>query len=346
MIEPIRLSFDVACPVERAFEVWTADIDRWWPADHTVTGTDDLRVVLEPRPGGRIFERTPAGIEHDWGEVTIWEPPSRFGYLWHLNRDRSDATEVEIRFVPAGSTATRVEIEHRGWEHLGADGETWRDRNRGGWATLLPKFVTAATTRHRTVVWDKENGYGTEFADVELGSDRLAAVGVAIGWDPLAYRLEYSLETGAGWVTTRLRVSSHGDGWGRTLDLRRAEAGVWTIAASADGDLDLEPPGGDTQSVAAALDCDLGNAPLTNTMPVLRHDLLHRDGSLDFVMAWVAVPALAVRASAQRYTTLGSGFDGLRRIEYRSGEFVSELVFDGDGICVEYPRLGLAVMPP
>ncbi|HEY8846430.1 MAG TPA: SRPBCC domain-containing protein [Candidatus Limnocylindrales bacterium] len=145
MIEPIRLAFEVACPVERAFEVWTADIDRWWPADHTVTGVGDLLVVLEPRPGGRIFERTPGGVEHDWGEVTIWEPPNRLGYMWHLRRDRADATEVEIRFVPSGAAATRVEIEHRNWERLGADGETWRDRNRGGWETLLPHYVAAAT---------------------------------------------------------------------------------------------------------------------------------------------------------------------------------------------------------
>ncbi|HEX2754773.1 MAG TPA: SRPBCC domain-containing protein [Candidatus Limnocylindrales bacterium] len=144
MIEPIRLAFEVACPPDHAFDVWTADIDRWWPADHTVGGTDDLTVVLEPRPGGRIFERSPGGIEHDWGEVTIWDPPARFGYLWHLRRDRADATEVEIRFVAAGEGSTRVEIEHRGWEALGAGGETWRDRNHGGWATLLPWFLAAA----------------------------------------------------------------------------------------------------------------------------------------------------------------------------------------------------------
>ena len=144
MIEPIELAFDVACPIERAFEVWTSDIDRWWPADHTVSAEAGLAVVLEPRVGGRIFERTPGGIEHEWGEVTVWEPPARFGYLWHLRRDRADATEVEIRFVPVARSRTRVEIEHRGWERLGADAESWRDRNYGGWSTLVPHFVAAA----------------------------------------------------------------------------------------------------------------------------------------------------------------------------------------------------------
>jgi uncharacterized protein YndB with AHSA1/START domain len=144
MIEPIRLAFDVDCSVDDAFAVWTGHIARWWPKDHTVSAEDDLTVVLEGWPGGRIFERRLSGAEHDWGAVTIWEPPSRLGYTWHLNRDRSDATDVEIRFVPRDQATTRVEIEHRGWERLGADGEPWRDRNRGGWATLLPHFLAAA----------------------------------------------------------------------------------------------------------------------------------------------------------------------------------------------------------
>lgn len=143
-IAPIRLTFDLDCPPDHAFEVWTARISTWWPADHTASGEDDLTVTLEPRVGGRLFERTRAGIEHDWGEVLAWEPPRRLVYSWHLRRDRADATEVEIRFVPLGRSRTRVEIEHRGWERLGAEGESWRDRNHGGWSTLLPHYRAAA----------------------------------------------------------------------------------------------------------------------------------------------------------------------------------------------------------
>ena len=147
MIEPIRLAFEVDCPVDHAFEVWTADISRWWPRDHTVSAADDLTVVLEGRSGGRIFEREATGVEHDWGEVTVWEPPTRLAYTWHLKRDRSDSTDVEIRFTPQGETLTKVDIEHRGWDRLGARGAPWRDGNLGGWATLLPHFVAAARAR-------------------------------------------------------------------------------------------------------------------------------------------------------------------------------------------------------
>ena len=139
-IEPLHISFDVACPQSIAFDVWVRRFGTWWPRSHSVSGAEDLEVVLEPRVGGRIFERTPDGAEHDWGEVTIWEPPSRFGYLWHLRRDRADATDVEIRFVATPGGTTRVDIEHTGWERLGAEGQDWRDSNRGGWETLLPHY--------------------------------------------------------------------------------------------------------------------------------------------------------------------------------------------------------------
>jgi uncharacterized protein YndB with AHSA1/START domain len=149
MIEPLRLSFDVGTPQDHAFDTWTSGIDRWWPADHTHTGEPDLTIVLEGRVGGRIFERTRDGQEWDWGEVTVWEPPARLVYLWHLKRDRAEATEVEIRFESTAPDSTRVDIEHRGWERLGADGQTWRDRNMGGWATLLPHYQTVVVTADR-----------------------------------------------------------------------------------------------------------------------------------------------------------------------------------------------------
>ena len=144
MIEPIRLELEVDCAAEQAFRVWTALTSRWWPADHTVSVEPDLEVVFEPRVGGRIFERTAAGAEHDWGEIRVWEPPSRLVYTWHLRQDRADATEIELRFVPlSGGSRTRLEIEHRNWERLGDRGVARRDANFGGWRTLLPHYVDA-----------------------------------------------------------------------------------------------------------------------------------------------------------------------------------------------------------
>ena len=143
MTEPLRLAFTVDCPPEHAFELWAARTSVWWPVGHTVTSEPGLEVVLEPRVGGRIFERTPAGREEDWGEIVLWEPPRRLAYTWHLRQDRADATEVEIAFTAQPDGSTRVEIEHRGWERLGARGPELRGRNERGWSGLLPHFVAA-----------------------------------------------------------------------------------------------------------------------------------------------------------------------------------------------------------
>jgi hypothetical protein len=101
-----------------------------------------LKVVFEPRVGGRIFERTTAGREIEWGEITLWDPPRRLRYLWHLRSDRADATDVEIVFTEFGHSSTRVEIEHSGWDRLGAAADR-RDANRRGWEGVLAAYVAA-----------------------------------------------------------------------------------------------------------------------------------------------------------------------------------------------------------
>jgi uncharacterized protein YndB with AHSA1/START domain len=141
-MEPLRIEFGVACSPAHAFEVWATKTSLWWPRDHSVSADPGLTVTFDPRAGGRIYERTPEGVEHDWGEVLTWDPPHRLTYLWHIGSDRSDATEVDISFAsdPDGTTVT---IVHRGWERLGARGRDLRDRNRHGWATLLPHYHAA-----------------------------------------------------------------------------------------------------------------------------------------------------------------------------------------------------------
>jgi hypothetical protein len=144
MIPPLQLSYDLQCSPEHAFEVWTTRLSSWWPKGHSASGDPDTMVMIEPRLGGRIFERTPDGTEIDWGEITRWEPPYRLGYLWHIRRHADEATNVELTFVDRGDGTTRLEIMHTGWERLGAQGRAWRESNTNGWSALIPNFMAAA----------------------------------------------------------------------------------------------------------------------------------------------------------------------------------------------------------
>lgn len=197
----------------------------------------------------------------------------------------------------------------------------------------------AAETR-RAVAWIKDDPFGVEFAEIGVADGRMTASGVAIGSAPPPYRLDYELATGREFVTTRLRVTSRGDGWLRELDLRRDPDGAWSIAAMQEGDVDLPPAGGDTAGLADALDCDLGLSPVTNMMPILRHGLLDPGGPIELTMAWVAVPALAVQADGQRYRHLDSSVDRhVVRFESSDGSFAADITLDADAVVIDYPGI-------
>ena len=141
-LEPVELSFKVACSPEHAFRVWTADIASWWPADHSVSGEAGL--AGSARGPGRWPDlrahrgrrRARVGRGDGAGNRPSASPTSGTCVATAPTRP-----QVEIRFTPAGDGATRVDIEHTGWERLGSDGPTWRDRNLGGWQTLLPHYL-------------------------------------------------------------------------------------------------------------------------------------------------------------------------------------------------------------
>ncbi|GAA4228542.1 hypothetical protein FHR32_008158 [Streptosporangium album] len=189
----------------------------------------------------------------------------------------------------------------------------------------------------RGLVWMKDEG--AEYAEVDFAQE-MTAVGVAIGADPVPYRLEYTLRTLPGHITELLTVRAHGAGWSRALDLRRSTQGIWSCETKEEGHLGGPPPGGDVNVLNDALDCDLGLSPLTNTMPVLRHGLHRAGGHVDLVMAWVEVPSLRVIHYPQRYTHVRPNV-----VRYESEGFSADLTLDDDGVVVDYPGLAKLITP-
>jgi Activator of Hsp90 ATPase homolog 1-like protein len=146
MTQDISLSFEVACDPSHAFELWAERTSLWWPHHHSRSGDPDLSITFEPRAGGRIFERTSDGREHDWGEIVVWDPPRRLEYLWHIYGERSEATDVSVSFEPQAG-GTLVSIVHSGWDRI-PRGPELRERNVAGWSGLLPHFEEAVRRMH------------------------------------------------------------------------------------------------------------------------------------------------------------------------------------------------------
>ena len=152
MIAPVRKSIRVKAPVAHAFDVFTNGLSRWWPLDHGVGKQPIQKVLIEPRLGGRWLEISADGTETAVATIVHWEPPHRLVMLWQINAQwKPDATmksEVDIRFIPDGPDAARVELVHHKFETTGAEaGASMRRDVDGGWRSLLERYAKLAEKR-------------------------------------------------------------------------------------------------------------------------------------------------------------------------------------------------------
>ena len=150
-IPPVRKSITVKAPPEKAFAVFTAGIDRWWPKAHGIGATPLRASVIEPFVGGRWYTTHEDGSEVVVGHVGVWQPPERFLVTWEISAAwKPDArvalaSEVDVRFLADPSGGTRVELEHRNFERMGSpDGEIMRKGVDNGWPGILDVFAAEA----------------------------------------------------------------------------------------------------------------------------------------------------------------------------------------------------------
>jgi uncharacterized protein YndB with AHSA1/START domain len=143
----VRKVVSVKAPLDVAWRVFTEKMGGWWPLAHYKIGkANAVDAVVEPRAGGRWYERGEDGSTCEWGTVLVWEPPSRLVLSWDITADwqydPALKTEVEVRFIAQGKEATRVELEHRRLDRYGARRDEMRRifDTEGDWGRLLEAF--------------------------------------------------------------------------------------------------------------------------------------------------------------------------------------------------------------
>jgi hypothetical protein len=194
------------------------------------------------------------------------------------------------------------------------------------------------------LIWAGVEEWLAESAAVDLEGEGLSAMGTQLGAEPEPFRIDYRLEA-PEFVTRELELTSTGDGWRRHLSLRHDGAGAWRAEVEDRGDVPGGGWDGSLPDLSEALDIDIENSPLTNTMPILRHGF-QQEGFGDFVMAFITTPNLRVEASPQRYEHVRAT-DGGSVVRYlsRDGDFTAELELDPRGLLLFYPRLARRVEP-
>jgi uncharacterized protein YndB with AHSA1/START domain len=147
----VRKTMNVKAPPDIAWRVFTEKMGTWWPLLHYKIGkANAVDAVVEPRVGGRWYERGEDGSTCDWGRVLVWEPNSRLVLTWDITADwQFDPklnTEIEVRFIADGKDATRVELEHRRLDRYGERREEMRRifDSEGDWGRILGMFAQVA----------------------------------------------------------------------------------------------------------------------------------------------------------------------------------------------------------
>ena len=148
----VRKTITVNADPQRAFDVFTAEFDSWWPRSHHIGKSPMTRGVIEGRAGGRLYSEQEDGTDCQWGTMLVWEPPRRFVWAWQIDAhwqfepDLAKASEVEVRFTAEPGGRTRVDLEHRYLERHGLDADAIKKAidSPEGWGLLLEMYRAAA----------------------------------------------------------------------------------------------------------------------------------------------------------------------------------------------------------
>ena len=137
---PITHTYVLRCTAEHAFATYTGRIAEWWDPRYTANGETLLAVTIEPRVGGRLYAKHRDIGEHDWGQVTVWEPGQRLVHVFALAQDPRHPSEVAVEFAPDEGGGSTVRFTHGGWTEANVAAR----KRFSDWHVMLDRFAGLA----------------------------------------------------------------------------------------------------------------------------------------------------------------------------------------------------------
>jgi hypothetical protein len=174
----------------------------------------------------------------------------------------------------------------------------------------------------RTIVWQRVDTVGVEYAEVGLGPVLLEGEVVVLE-DGVAFAVSYRVECDSAEMTVRTLVRCKRAGDHAELLFARSPEGRWTMNGAPQPQLD------------GLADIDLSVTPSTNT-PTIRRMRLRVGQSAEVTAAWLRFPFLDVVPLRQIYRRLSD-----EAYEYEAPDlgFSAKLECDDEGIVRTYSGL-------
>jgi uncharacterized protein YndB with AHSA1/START domain len=113
----VRKTITVPAPVDEAFRIFVERPIEWIPAEHSFL-KDPQSMAMEPRAGGRFYERGRDGEEITRGTILEWSPLRRPAVTWRVGPgwqpvfDDEKASVIQVDFTAAGPDTTDVALTY------------------------------------------------------------------------------------------------------------------------------------------------------------------------------------------------------------------------------------------
>jgi uncharacterized protein YndB with AHSA1/START domain len=120
----VRKKVTVDAAPQEAFRIYTELAIEWLPPAHTFL-PEPQTIAMEPRAGGRFFERAADGSQVSRGTILEWLPPRRLVVTWRVGPDwrpiydDEHASRIAVDFLPAGADRTEVVVTYSEFERAG-----------------------------------------------------------------------------------------------------------------------------------------------------------------------------------------------------------------------------------
>ena len=144
-IDPIRCDIRVHGAPAQVFARFV-ELSRWWPMAYSRSGAKFAGAFVEPKVGGRWYEKDQDGQESSWGDVRAYDPGHRLVTGFNIRPDQGveppeRQSEVEMTFTADGDD-TLVALEHRDLDkHAeGAANVAAGMASVHGWPLILASF--------------------------------------------------------------------------------------------------------------------------------------------------------------------------------------------------------------
>ncbi|WP_448563359.1 SRPBCC family protein [Thalassotalea ganghwensis] len=150
-MKEIIITRTLTIPINQAFDLFSRQLNSWWPKEYTWSKDKLDRITIESFVGGRCTEYGPHGFQVDWGRVLAWYPPKHLSFSWQISPrrepipDPDKASVVDIKFSKITESLTQIELIHRNFLNHGKGAEDYLEAlgSKYGWPLILNAYENA-----------------------------------------------------------------------------------------------------------------------------------------------------------------------------------------------------------